>query len=96
MELLRILSFNLPETLEYLDISSSPKIESGLENYLLEMGFHTGSPFPPNLRVLLLYGTKSLKTLPSLPTSLEILELWDCKSIIEFPLLPPHLKELGI
>jgi hypothetical protein len=96
MKLLHILSFNLPDTLEYLKISNSPNIEPGFEKYLLEMGSHTGSPFPPKLRVLELQRFKSIKILPTLPISLEKLVLIDCKSIIEFPLLPPNLRELKI
>jgi hypothetical protein len=61
MGLLQILSFNLPQTLEHLKISKSPNIESGFEKYLIEMGSHTGSPFPPNLRVLKLCEFKSTK-----------------------------------
>jgi hypothetical protein len=67
-----------------------------LHAILLEMGSHTDSPFPPNLRELILYGFKGFKTLPSLPISLEKLVLMNCKSIIEFPMLPPHLRELRI
>jgi Leucine-rich repeat (LRR) protein len=96
MKLLQIFNFNLPQTLEHLEISNSPNIESGFEIYLLEMGSHTDSPFPSNLRELELCGSESLKILPTLPISLEELELIDCNSIIEFPLLPPHLKELKI
>jgi hypothetical protein len=96
MELLQISSFNLPQTLEHLEISDSPNIESGFEKYLLEMGSHSSSLFPPNLRKLVLYRFKSLKIPPALPISLEKLVLIDCESIIEFPLLPPHLKELKI
>jgi hypothetical protein len=96
MKLLRILNFNLPQTLECLNISKSPNIKSGFEKYLLEKGSHTGSPFPPNLRVLELQKFKSLKILPTLPIYLEKLVLADCRSIIEFPLLPPHLKFLEI
>jgi hypothetical protein len=66
MNLVQILIFNLPQTLEHLEISSSPNIESGFEKYLIEMESHTGSPFPPNLRELLLNGFRSLKALPAL------------------------------
>jgi hypothetical protein len=96
MRLLQILNFDLPQTLEHLEISDSPNIGPSFEKYLFEMGSHTGSPFPPNLRVLKLSGFKSLKVLPTLPISLEKLVLEDCNSIIEFPLLPPHLKRLNI
>jgi hypothetical protein len=95
-ELLQILSFDLPRTLEHLEISKSPNIESGFEKYLIEMGSHAGSPFPPNLRVLELRGFKSLKILSTLPIYLEKFVLSDCESIIEFPSLPPSLKELNI
>jgi hypothetical protein len=60
------------------------------------VGSHTGSPFPPNLRVLELRGFKSLKILPTLPISLEKLVLRNCESISEFSSLPPHLKELEL
>jgi hypothetical protein len=96
MDLLQILSFNLPQILEHLEISNSPNIESDFVKYSLEMESHTGSPFPPNLGVLVLYGLKGLKILPALPISLEKLVLKDCKSKIEFPVLPPNLKELEI
>jgi hypothetical protein len=92
MYFLQILDLYLPQTLEYLMISNSPNIEPGFEKYLLEMGSHTGSPFPPNLRVLDLRGFKNLKMLPALPISLEKLVLTDCNSINEFPLLSHNLK----
>jgi hypothetical protein len=96
MKLFQIVNFNLPQTLEHLEISSSTKIGSGFEKYLLEMGPHTGSLSLPNLRELRLWGFKNLKILPDLPISLEKLVLIDCESIIESPLIPQNLKELRI